>query len=444
MSHSPSRPFAEKNSDRQPPAQAGGGVEWASKSTSEMLTDIWRGFRSEHAAFLVACLYLVFEYNRPHLVYPVIDIIPWGKTLLVIGCFLAVMDKSSTWPPSAAWRPMIAFSGCVLLSMVFAFSPSTAIANWTFYFTWFFVVLMFTAVVSTRDRLFFFMVVYFLCNLKMAQHGFRTWALRGFSFTSWGVTGSPGWFQNSGEFSLQMVVFLPLVIAYIAAFRKDWPRWVRMFFYLSAVMAVGSVIAGGSRGGILGLVVVGLWCLGYSRHRVRTFIIIALAGVVVFMAMPAEFKERFETAGEDQTSLSRLTYWDHGMEAIGNNPLFGIGYKNWTRWVSIMHPETVADRGPDMPAEVIHNTYLEAATELGLLGAMAYIYVLLKIFLTNRRSARIAHLQKDRFLEATAAGLNGGLVSYLVPSYFMSVLYYPYVWVLLAFSVCLSTVCHRD
>jgi O-antigen ligase len=109
-----------------------------------------------------------------------------------------------------------------------------------------------------------------------------------------------------------------------------------------------------------------------------------------------------------------------------------------------MHPETVADRGPDMPAEVIHNTYLEAATELGLLGAMAYIYVLLKIFLTNRRSARIAHLQKDRFLEATAAGLNGGLVSYLVPSYFMSVLYYPYVWVLLAFSVCLSTVCHRD
>jgi O-antigen ligase len=444
MRRPPGQLLAKNDPERQPSTPAEGSAESASKSTSELLTDIWRGFRREHAAFLVVCLYLVFEYNRPHLVYPIIDIIPWGKALLAIGCFLAVMDRSSTWPPSAARRPMMLFSGCVLLSTAFAFSPSTAIANWTVYFTWLFVVMMFTAVVSTRDRLFLLMVVYFLCNLKMAQHGFKTWAFRGFSFSSWGVTGSPGWFQNSGEFSLQMVVFLPLVIAYIAAFRKDWPRWVRLFFYSLAVMAVGSVIAGSSRGGLLGLVVVGLWCISYSRQRVKTSIIIALAGVVVYVAMPAEFKERFETAGEDQTSLSRLTYWDHGMEAVGNNPIFGIGYMNWKRWVSIMHPETVADRGPDKPVEVIHNTYLEAATELGLIGVAAYFYVLLKIFLTNRRSARIAHLQNDRFLEATAAGLNGGLVSYLIPSYFMSVLYYPYVWFLLAFSVCLSTVCHRD
>ena len=138
----------------------------------ESLKSIWRDFRREHSAFVVTCLYLIFEYNRPHMIYPALDIIPWGKTLLLLAIFLAFSNKESSAPPAAAVWPMTAFSVCVLISTAFAFSPAVASEAWVMFFGWLFVVLLFTSVVNTRKRLFLFLVVYFLVNLKMAQHGF--------------------------------------------------------------------------------------------------------------------------------------------------------------------------------------------------------------------------------------------------------------------------------
>jgi O-antigen ligase len=408
------------------------------RGVKDSIKDIWRGFRQEHIAFIVTCLYLVFEYNRPQAVYRALDIIPWGKTLLLLAAFLAFSDRELKRPPTAAVMPMAGFSACVLLSTAFAFSPSAAVEQWISFFSWCFVVLLITSVVTTRRRLYLFIAVYFLANLKMAQHGFRSWAMGGFGFSGWGVTGSPGWFQNSGEFSMEMVVFLPLVLVYITEFRHGWSRWVKTFFYALSIMTIGSIIASSSRGGVFGLIIVGLWFLSYSRHRIKALITLCIVSAIVYLVIPPEFKTRFEIAGEDKTSLARLAYWECGKQAIRENPLTGIGYKNWGIWVPVKHPEIMMKVGELDRVEVIHNTYLEAATELGLLGTTVYFALLLQIFATNRRSVRLSRARNDRFLSTTAAGLNGSLVAYLVPSYFMSVLYYPYVWVLLTLTVCVS------
>lgn len=432
----------------KPPRSLGQREDGLERPVKEALTTglkkIWNGFRSEHAAFVFICLYLIFEFNRPHVIYPWLDLLPLGKVLLFLAILFAFADKTSVAPPAAAVRPMVAFSVCVLLSMAFALSPSVAANEWVTFFGWVFVVLLIASVVSTRERLFLFIVVYFLVNLKMAQHGFRTWAFRGFGFSGWGVTGSPGWFQNSGEFGMQMAVFLPFILAYIGVFRRDWSFWVRMFFYAFAIMAAGSIIASNSRGAVVGLAVVGLWAVLYSPHRFKTLAAVALAAVLVHAVMPEEFKARFETAGEDGTSISRLTYWEYGKEAVRDNPMTGVGFRNWTIWVVAKHPEIIGLAGKRGDVEVIHNTYLEAATELGYPGFAVYLAIILQIFLTNRRSARLARRLNDRFLTATAVGLNGSLLVYLVPSYFMSVLYYPYIWILLAMTVSLSMVCRRQ
>jgi O-antigen ligase len=209
-------------------------------------------------------------------------------------------------------------------------------------------------------------------------------------------------------------------------------------------MATGSIIASGSRGGILGLIVVGFWLVAYKPQRFKTFFILSLAGLVVYMATPPEFKERFETVGEDRTSLSRLMYWEYGIEAIKINPVSGVGFRNWRTWVMNKHPELVGLIGSPERVEVIHNTYLEAATELGLLGLAAYLGIFIQVFRANLHSARTARQLNDRFLSSTASGLNGSLVVYAIPSYFMSVLYYPYIWVILALTVCLSCICRQE
>ncbi|ORJ63401.1 O-antigen ligase family protein [Geothermobacter hydrogeniphilus] len=413
------------------------------QSLAGSLKLICSGFRHQHAAFILTCIYLIFEYNRPQQVYPVLNFLPWGKVLLLLGALFAFADRDTGAPPAQAVRPMSLFAVCVLLSTLFAFSPGTAVNDWMMFFSWMFVVLLLTSVVNSRSRLFLFMTVYFLANLKMAQHGFRSWAMGGFGFSGWGVTGSPGWFQNSGEFSLQMVVFLPLVFSYIAFFRRRWSVGVRLFFYLLAVMAVGSIIASGSRGAILGLAMVGLWCLLFSRQRVKALILVVLLGILISLVMPAGFKARFDTVGKDKTSLARLTYWQAGVSAVGKHPWTGVGFRNWTVWVRDEHPELMKKVGTTLHAEVIHNTYLEAAVELGLPGLAVYLLLLLQVFFSNLKTARVARLLDDRFLESTARGLNGGLLGFLAPSYFMSVLYYPYVWMFLVLSVSCSVVCGR-
>ncbi|MDZ7759325.1 MAG: O-antigen ligase family protein [Desulfovermiculus sp.] len=405
------------------------------------LKNLWKAFWQEHACFILTCIYLVFEYNRPQHIYPAINIIPWAQTLILLAIFLAFFDRTSKSPPKAAVLPMLAFSFCVLFSMLNAYSPSIAAKHWIDFFGWVFVVFLLTGVVNTRIRLFLFISVYFLVNLKMAQHGFRSWAMGGFGFSGWGVTGSPGWFQNSGEFSMQMAVFLPMVLAYVAKYRQEWSIGIRMFFYLLTIMAVGSIIGSSSRGGILGLVMVGLWKLLFSRKRIKVLAFLAVSTMIIIVSMPEQFKDRFKTIGEDTTSVSRLEYWDYAKETFSKHPLTGIGFRNWPIWVSNTKPEL---KGNINRTEAVHNTYWEVATELGILGTIVYFLILLQIFIINCSLARKARITNDRFLEATSLGLCGSLLVYLVTSYFMSVLYYPYIWILLSLTVCSSLIYHKS
>ena len=126
---------------------------------------------------------------------------------------------------------------------------------------------------------------------------------------------------------------------------------------------------------------------------------------------------------------------------IADNPLTGIGFRVWQNWVMDNKPEAIKHRdGGRRYVEVIHNTYYEAATELGLVGLVILILIYVKIFFLNQASILLANQKKDYFLKATAIGLNGGLIGFLIPSYFMSVLYYPYIWVMLALSICVSNI----
>ena len=83
--------------------------------------------------------------------------------------------------------------------------------------------------------------------------------LDGFAFRSWGTTGTPGFFQNSGEFGIEMCIFLPLIVAFILALGKHWPRWQRWVAWGWPAPHVTGIVASSSRGAFIGLGAVVLW-----------------------------------------------------------------------------------------------------------------------------------------------------------------------------------------
>jgi len=70
------------------------------------------------------------------------------------------------------------------------------------------------------------------------------------------------------------------------------------------------------------------------------------------------------------------------------------------------------------------------------------LFTLVNNYRTRTLSRRF--LGNDRFLLYMAYGFDASLVGYLVSGFFVTVLYYPYFWVNLAFTVALRAVADRE
>lgn len=405
------------------------------------IRQMWCGLKQESPAFWWLCIYIFFEYVHPQVIYPSLDIIPWAKLTLLLAVATTFFDKSINLTGNIQNKLLVMLFFVVLLSSTFSFRPATSFSNIDLVFNWVILYFLITLLANTEKRFFILVLLFLLVSFKMSQHGFRSFASRGFSFASWGVTGSPGWFQNSGEFGIQMTIFVPLSIAFILALKQYWGRLKRLFFYLMPFTGIVSIAASSSRGAQLAIIVVGIWFALKSRMGVRALVGILLIGWALYSVLPPEQLERFHTMGEDQTSVARLEYWRFGLEIVRNHPLFGIGYRNWLQYCWFEDPFANI---PDVQCRESHNVYVESASELGIPGFLLFVSMLILIFRQNNLTQSYMRQTDNRFLLNVAYGLNGGLVGFMISSFFIAVFVYPFFWVQLAMTVALNNIAKKQ
>lgn len=394
------------------------------------------GFRAESAALWFLCFYIFMEYIRPQGMYPVLDILPWGQVAILGAVVSVFMTRSKALGFGAMDKLFIVFSIIVLFSIVFAWDIDASLKHWTTYVSWILMYYCIVSVLTTPRRLLLFTIFFLIINFKLSEHGARTFALRGFSFAGWGLSGSPGWFHNSGEFALQMGVVFAMSIALLVAFREQIEKrirwWVLLLMFPGTAML--SVIGSSSRGSQLGLIAVILILVLTGRHLIRNLIILAVVIQLVMYFLPEEQLARFDTAGDDRTSELRLMHWEHALDAIEHNPL-GIGYRNWIPYyATIYQPERV---------EQIHNTVLEAFVDLGYPGGILFLLMLLTAIVMNIKTAReMRNIDSNeaRAVRAIAVGVNLGLLSTFISALFMSVLFYPMFWLAFALTSALRQI----
>ena len=399
---------------------------------------IWKGVNQEGAAFWWLCIYLFFEYIRPQAIYKVIDVLPYGKIAIIAACIAAFSDRSIRWVSNPGNVLFILFFIIVLLSSIFAFYPSRAFGKIDIPAVWLIIYFLIITIINTEKKFFLFLLLFLLVNFKMSQSGFVNYAQRGFGYASWGLAGSPGWFQNAGDFAIQMVIFAPLSIAFILALKSYWSRYKRMLFYLLPFTALITIVGTASRGGQLGIVAVGVWFLFKSRLRIRAMAGVLIVGLVLYSILPEKMLEKYNSSGEDATSQQRLELWEYGLEVVKDNPVFGIGYENWRDYCAF------TNTNGEMHCFEAHNTYIEALSEVGITGFVVFILILIFTFVLNARTRANAKQQNNQFIWYIAHGLDGGLVGCVVSSVFISVLFYPMFWVQLALTVALHEVSKKQ
>ncbi len=401
---------------------------------------IWRGLKQESAAFWWLCIYMIFEYVRPQSIYTVIDVLPWAQIALLLACITAYADRNIKLVRNPANFLFVSFFIIVLLSSVFAFLPSKSFEEIHIPVNWLILYFLIISIVDSEKKFIMFMLLFFLVNFKMSQHGFFSYAQRGFGYAKWGLTGSPGWFENAGDFGIQMTIFAPLATAFILALRSNWGRFKRLLFYLLPFTGLISIVGTSSRGAQLGIAVVGVWFLLKSRRGIKAIAGIVIVGWALYSILPQQMLTEYSLAGEDKTSEHRLVMWEYGLEVVGDNPVLGVGLENWVDYCWFMNPNGI-DGKRCLEA---HNTYIEALTEIGITGFVVFLLNMSFIFILNARTRANAKQLGNKFISYIAHGLDGGLVGCMAASMFFSVLFYPMFWLQLAMTVSLYEISRKQ
>jgi O-antigen ligase len=84
-----------------------------------------------------------------------------------------------------------------------------------------------------------------------------------------------------------------------------------------------------------------------------------------------------------------------------------------------------------------HNFFVEALAELGYTGLLALFFLLIGTFVLNAKTRALARRLggSGELSWHIAWGLDGALIGYIASGFFVTVLYYPYLWVNLGMTV---------
>jgi len=392
---------------------------------------IWQYLKGESFAFWMICAYLFFEYVRPQSIYPAIDFLPWTQ-LTIIGAFLGCFtDKTVKWVSSAINKLLILFLLLIFCSSFFAYFPDVSYRNLDKYYLWVIIYFLIINIVNSRKRFFILMCVFLIASFKISLSLAIVWAQRGFSFTDWGLKGPPGFFENSGELAIQMLVFWPLSWAFIKAIKpyvtNNWYR-ILMLMPISAIMVI---LGASSRGAQIALIVQLVLINKNSLFKPKVIISFCLSLFLIWVLIPDEQKTRFENIGDDRTSQQRILYIENGIDMIVENPVLGVGFFNFSPYYQRYYEEDVLFARAELP----HNIFIQVGTDVGLSGLAVFI---LMIFTAYRYAKKIRIEGCEAVQEVVGKCANFSLIGYLVAGQFVTVGYYPFFWIHLAFLVAMK------
>ena len=399
--------------------------------------EIWRYLKKQEALFWLINLYLFFEYIRPQTLYKALDIMPYAQIVLIVTLGIAVSKGCLGRVKNPLNKLLVIYFFVILASSFNALAPEVSFGKLSEFIAWMIIYFLIVNIVNTENRFLVFIFAFMVYSFKMSQFSFRNWLTSGLSFTAIGSGGGPGWFHNSGEFGIQMVIFFSIGVCFFWSLKDFWPRWKQIVFFLFPFTALTGTVSSSSRGAMIGVAGVSFFWLLKSKHKIRGILLLGVVSVVVYSFIPAQQMTRFEAMGEDDTSISRIDLWKRGMVLIKQYPVLGVGYENW-----IVAQEKLF--GIEN-SQVCHNIFIQCTSELGYVGLSVLLLLIVFTFVNNYQVRKMVRQspKDNRFLFFMSHGLDGALIGYMISGFFVTVLYYPYFWINLAMTASLHEAAKR-
>lgn len=314
----------------------------------------------------------------------------------------------------------------VLLSAIFAYDnlPRNWEACGNLMKTLLFCLVM-PSIVTTRKRVYCMVV---MIALGLSFHGM----LDGLKFIASGGTHNATGvkFGDNNYYAMVLATVIPFLY-YLGRYSES--KLARLGISGIMALTVLAIIATKSRGGLLCLVAIGLWIVLNGNKKIAgIFTLVAVATMIIALA-PESWFERMNTmknASEDNSFMVRVGVWKKSTAIALENPILGGGL--FAVQAPVLYEKFKNAQGlmgfidtPEAGLFAAHSIYFQVLGDLGFVGLLIYVALLLNIFSTRRDIKNIlrARGQKVHWGGDLADMLAASTLSFMVGGALLSAAY---------------------
>ena len=232
-----------------------------------------------------------------------------------------------------------------------------------------------------------------------------------------------GKMYDPNDLAYLLVSLLPFTALF---FQGGGKLTAKLLAAVTALISLILIVYTGSRGGLIGLVVLLLLFLFTNINPVKKSVrIVSFIIIIIFTLSYSDkiFTERNSTIlnpGEDYNATDeygRIELWKKGVEFTLKNPLTGVGVTCF--------PEAIGrDRKQRMVREswqVVHNAYLQISSEVGLIAFIFFFLMLKESFQVFQTARKIKGDKTGKTNINIFAGiLQIGFITHLVVAAFLA------------------------
>lgn len=238
---------------------------------------------------------------------------------------------------------------------------------------------------------------------------------------------------DGNDFSLSVCVVMPMCLYLILDARKFV---VKSFWVVTLMVLILAVIGTQSRGATLALASVFLYLWWMGRQKIIGIMLIGSIVAVVLNYAPPVYFERMNSIAnyeEEGSAMGRIVAWKTAIRMIKKYPLTGVGSGHFAVELGTeFRPPEFGNQ--NLPWLTAHSMYFLLIGELGVPGIAFLLSVLIGNYLRNTKMLKEARGSPDARIQKYARlflMLNGSLIAFAVAGAFLSVAYYPHLYVLL-------------
>ena len=234
---------------------------------------------------------------------------------------------------------------------------------------------------------------------------------------------------DGNDFSLSICIVIPMAIFLLQATQRTH---MKVTYIIAICVLLVAIVGMQSRGATVALGMVFFYLWWYGRQKTLGAMMIVTAVLVAILYAPPEYFERLDTLreySEESSARLRIVAWKAAINMVVANPLTGVGAGHFPVSISMYQNEFVGNL-------TAHSMYFLILGELGLPGIIFLLSILLTNIFRNRRLMNMARGRPDNPKESEFARLffllNGSMAAFCVAGAFLSVAYYPHLYVLTA------------